>query len=111
MLQGVECGGDGYFVVAHAQFGCHCAGIGKGYVCGVGRGHHHGLHLFAPEQILLGGSVAIHNPGLIERARVVIRQRAHAIYQGVPIELAALGDRAGILGAVALFLHMREGRA
>jgi glucokinase len=69
------------------------------------------LHLFAPEQILLGGSVAIHNPGLIERARTVIRRRAHAIYQDVPIELAALGDRAGILGAVALFLHMREGRA
>jgi glucokinase len=69
------------------------------------------LHLFAPEQILLGGSVVLHNPGLIERARQVIVARGHAIYQGVPIELAALGDRAGILGAVALFLHMREGRA
>jgi glucokinase len=69
------------------------------------------LHLFAPEQILLGGSVVIHNPGLIDRARQIIRARAHAIYQDVPIELAALGDRAGILGAVGLFLHMREGRA
>jgi glucokinase len=69
------------------------------------------LHLFAPEQILLGGSVVIHNPGLLDRARAVIRARAHAIYQGVPIELASLGDRVGILGAVALFLHMREGRA
>ena len=69
------------------------------------------LHLFAPEQIVLGGSVAIHNPYLIDRARAVVRARGHAIYQDVPISLAALGDRAGILGAVALFLHMREGRA
>jgi glucokinase len=69
------------------------------------------LHLFAPEQILLGGSVVIHNPWLLDRARMVIRARAHAIYQDVPIELAALGDRVGILGAVALFLHMHEGRA
>jgi glucokinase len=69
------------------------------------------LHLYAPELILLGGSVVIHNPWLIERARTVIRERAFAIYHGVPVELAALGDRAGILGAVALFLHMREGRA
>ncbi len=69
------------------------------------------LHLFAPEQILLGGSVVIHNPYLIERARAVVRRRGHAIYQDVPIELAALGDRVGILGAVGLFLHMREGRA
>lgn len=69
------------------------------------------LHLFAPEQILLGGSVVMHNPGLLDRARLVIRRRAHTIYQEVPIGLAALGDRVGILGAVALFLHMREGRA
>ena len=69
------------------------------------------LHLFAPEQILLGGSVVIHNPWLLDRAAAVIRRRAHPIYQDAAIELAALGDRAGILGAVALFLHMREGRA
>jgi glucokinase len=69
------------------------------------------LHLYAPEQILLGGSVVVHNPWLIERARLVIRERAYAIYHNVPVELAALGDRAGILGAVALFLHMREGRS
>ncbi|HNP74184.1 MAG TPA: ROK family protein [Kouleothrix sp.] len=69
------------------------------------------LHLFAPEQIVIGGSVVIHNPYLIDWAREVVRARGHAIYQSVPIGLAALGDRAGILGAVALFLHMREGRA
>jgi glucokinase len=66
------------------------------------------LHLYAPEQILLGGSVLLHNPWLIERARAVIGAHAFAIYHDVPVELAALGDRAGVLGAVALFLHMRQ---
>jgi glucokinase len=69
------------------------------------------LHMYAPEQILVGGSVVIHNPWLLDRARLVIRQRAFALYHDVPVELAALGERAGLLGAVALFLHMREGRA
>jgi glucokinase len=68
------------------------------------------LHMFAPELILMGGSVIVHNPWLIERAQRVIRERAYNIYLDVPIEQAALGDRVGVLGAVALFLHMREGR-
>ena len=55
--------------------------------------------------------MVLHNPWLIDRARAVIRARAFALYHGVPVELAALADRAGLLGSVALFLHMREGRA
>jgi glucokinase len=69
------------------------------------------LHMYAPELILVGGSVVLHNPWLLDRARTVIRERAFALYHGVPVELASLADRAGLLGAVALFLHMREGRA
>jgi len=69
------------------------------------------LHLFSPQAILLGGGVLVHNPQLIERARLVIQERAFAVYRDVPVRLAALGDRAGLLGAVALFLHMREERA
>ena len=69
------------------------------------------LHLFSPQAILLGGGVIVHNPQLIERARLVIQERAFAVYRDVPVRLAALGDRAGLLGAVALFLHMREERA
>jgi glucokinase len=68
------------------------------------------LHLFSPERILLGGGVIVNNPQLIERARCVIRERAFAVYRDVPVQMAALGDRVGLLGAVALFLHMREGR-
>jgi glucokinase len=67
------------------------------------------LFLFSPQLILLGGGVIVHNPQLIERARLVIEERAFEVYRDVPVRLAALGDRAGLLGAVALFLHMREG--
>lgn len=69
------------------------------------------LHLYSPALILVGGGVAINNPQLLERARAVIRTRAMEAYRDVPVRLAELGDRAGLLGAVALFLHMREGRA
>ena len=68
------------------------------------------LNLYSPELILLGGGVVVHNPQLIERARLVIRERAFEVYRDVPVQMAGLGDRAGLLGAVALFLHMREGR-
>jgi glucokinase len=69
------------------------------------------LHLYSPALILLGGGVAINNPQLIDRARHVIHDHAMEAYRDVPVRLAELGDRAGLLGAVALFLHMREGRA
>lgn len=68
------------------------------------------LHMYSPGMILLGGGVAINNPQLIDRARRVIQTHAMEAYRDVPVHLAALGDSAGLLGAVALFLHMREGR-
>jgi len=68
------------------------------------------LFLYSPEIILLGGGVVVHNPQLIERAKLVIQERTFDVYREVPVQLAALGGRAGLLGAVALFLHMREQR-
>jgi glucokinase len=68
------------------------------------------LHLYSPQLILLGGGVIVHNPQLIDRARLVIHERALAIYRDVPVRLADLGDRVGVLGAVALFMHMRAGQ-
>jgi glucokinase len=68
------------------------------------------LFLYSPELILLGGGVVVHNPQLIERAKLVIQERTFDVYRDVPVRLAALGDRVGVLGAVALFLHMREDR-
>jgi glucokinase len=66
------------------------------------------LHLFSPEVVLLGGSVITANPWLLDYAREVIRQRAIAqVYREVPIAVAQLGDRVGVLGAVALLLYQR----
>lgn len=69
------------------------------------------LHLFSPSLIVLGGGVITNNPHLIDRAKQVVQQRAISqVYRDVPIQVAQLGDYVGILGAVALFIHMREGR-
>ncbi len=66
------------------------------------------LFLYSPELILLGGGVVVHNPHLIDRAQTVIQQKAFPVYRDVPVRLAALGDRAGLMGAVALVLHPAE---
>jgi glucokinase len=63
------------------------------------------LHLFSPEIVLLGGGVMAASSLLLERARRVIQERAMEVYRSVPVALAALGDRVGLLGAVAVFLE------
>ena len=65
------------------------------------------LYMYSPDLILLGGGVVVHNPYLIERAVRVIRENAFAAYQDVPVRLAELGDRAGLLGAIALYASLR----
>lgn len=74
----------------------------------IGAGLVNMLHLYSPALIVLGGGVATNNPQLIPRASKVVQERAMLVYRDVPVKLAQLGDRAGLLGAVALFLHMRE---
>lgn len=69
------------------------------------------LYMYSPELILLGGEFIARNPMLIDRAMQVIRERALPIYHDVPVRVAPLGDRAGMLGAAALFVYAREGRA
>lgn len=67
------------------------------------------LHAFSPEKILVGGSVVVANPWLLDRARQAAYARAMApLYREVPIELAALGDQAGVLGAAAVLLAAHE---
>lgn len=67
------------------------------------------LHLFSPEIILMGGSVVMANPFLLEGAQRVVHERVLAdIYRDVPIELAHLGDQVGVLGAAALILHKHQ---
>jgi len=62
------------------------------------------IHLFEPELILIGGGVAQIGTLLFDPIRATVRERAiPAIREGVRIEPAALGDDAGMLGAIALF--------
>ncbi|MFM2031422.1 MAG: hypothetical protein RLZZ297_187 [Chloroflexota bacterium] len=68
------------------------------------------LHLYSPAKIILGGGVAINNPQLVERAKQVIAQRALTVYRDVPVVMTELGDRIGLLGAAALYGHMRHRR-
>jgi glucokinase len=63
------------------------------------------LHVFSPEILLVGGSVILHNPGLLDRAREVAYAHVKVpLYRETPIELAQLGEHAGVLGAAALAL-------
>jgi glucokinase len=68
------------------------------------------LHIFSPEILLVGGSVVLNNPGLLARAREIAYAHAKVdLYREVPIELAELGEAAGILGAAALAFTAFEG--
>ncbi|PDV99733.1 ROK family protein [Candidatus Chloroploca asiatica] len=67
------------------------------------------LHLFSPEILLVGGSVILHNPALLEAAREVAYANVRVpLYREVPILAASLGDHVGLLGAAALALQCIE---
>ncbi|WP_159718734.1 ROK family transcriptional regulator [Geminicoccus flavidas] len=57
--------------------------------------------LLDPEQVVLGGSIGI-RPELLERVR---RLTADCLPRQVLVEPAALGDRATLMGAIAMALH------
>jgi glucokinase len=76
----------------------------------IGAGLVNMLHLYSPAKIVLGGGVVINNPQLVDRARTVIAERALAVYRDVPVVMTELGDRIGLLGAAALYDHMRGRR-
>ena len=61
-------------------------------------------HIFNPQLIVIGGGVSNAGDLIFEPARQVIAQRAMPPFRGVEIVPAALGDDAGLLGAVALVL-------
>ncbi len=64
------------------------------------------IHILEPELILIGGGVAHAGDLLFDTIRSVVRQRAiPCMAAQVRIEPAALGDDAGVLGAIALFLE------
>jgi glucokinase len=69
------------------------------------------LHIFSPELLLVGGSVALENPDLMAQAREIAYRRVLVdLYREVPILPPSLGEQAGVLGAAALVLAASEGR-
>ena len=71
----------------------------------IGLGFVNLLHLFDPEIIVVGGSVALMGDLLLEPVRATIQQYAMPPYRGVPVVPALLGDDCGLLGAEALALQ------
>ncbi len=72
-----------------------------GYALGVGVLNL--LYLFHPQRVLLGGGVIRGNPWLLPTVRHTIQRYAlNESYQQIPVELAPLGVRAGVLGAASL---------
>jgi glucokinase len=62
------------------------------------------LHLYAPEMIVVGGGVSECLPAMQADIEAVIRRQAMPAYRDVPIVAAALGQRAGVIGAALLVL-------
>jgi glucokinase len=71
----------------------------------IGLGLTNVIHMVEPQRILIGGGVSQAGHLLFEPIRETVNQRVMSdIYHGVEILPAALGDDAGLLGAVALVL-------
>jgi predicted NBD/HSP70 family sugar kinase len=69
-------------------------------------------NLFNPELIVVGGTFAAAGDVLLEPMREAVQRRAiPSAAEDVEIVTAALGDRAELLGAVALVLYESEGAA
>ena len=69
-------------------------------------------NLFNPELIVVGGTLALAGEVLLEPMREAVQRRAiPSAAEDVQIVPAALGERAEMLGTVALVLYEREGAA
>jgi glucokinase len=96
---------EGWHVAAAAAQGDELAGMlihREAELIGVGLVNL--LHLYAPEQIALGGGVTKSWALMEGHVRRVVAERAMPPYRDTPIGLATLGDKVGVLGAAALLL-------
>lgn len=62
------------------------------------------LHLYAPERVALGGGVTQSMALLDPHIRRVIAGRAMPPFRDIPVQVARLGDDAGVIGAATLVL-------
>jgi predicted NBD/HSP70 family sugar kinase len=65
-------------------------------------------NLLAPERVIVGGELAAAGAILLDPLRTVVQRSAIASLRGTPVLAGVLGERAEVLGAVALVL--RESR-
>ncbi len=78
------------------------ADVFQGAAEDLGHGVVNAIHIFSPEIVIIGGGVSQAGIALFEPVRAVVAARAMAIpRQDVRIEPAALGDNAGLFGALA----------
>lgn len=79
----------------------------EGYYLGLGLANL--ITMFAPEAIVLGGSVMKSAHLFLDRAREVIRQNCRLVpAESVEISLASLGADAGLIGAAEVWHHRFE---
>ena len=62
-------------------------------------------NLLAPERVIVGGELAQAGDLLLEPLREVVGRSAIAATREVPVRAGVLGERAEVLGAVALVLR------
>src|SRR5229473_2604486 len=68
------------------------------------------VNIFAPQTIVLGGSVMKSAPLFLDRIREVVQQNCKLVpYQRIEITLASLGPDGGLIGAAQVW-HHRFGR-
>jgi glucokinase len=60
------------------------------------------LHLYSPERLIVGGGLSAALDLMQEEIGRTVRDRALVAYRDVPIVAAALGGRAGLVGAASL---------
>ena len=65
-------------------------------------------NLLAPERVIVGGELAQAGEVLLEPMREMIRRSTIAATRQVPVMQGVLGERAEVLGAVALVLRESE---
>ena len=65
-------------------------------------------NLLAPERVIIGGELAAAGEMLLEHVRGMVQRSAIAATRQVPVVSGVLGERAEVLGAVALVLRESE---
>ena len=93
-------------VIAAAAYGDRaCARVIEDAGRALGRGVAGACNLLAPERVVVGGELSRAGEVLLEPLRASLRRAAIGSMRDVPVVAGVLGERAEVLGAVALVLR------